>query len=72
MGKIYYEIEVIKMIQEIKILMIRHGVKQIDLVRQLNLSPQMVSGVLTGRIRSLPTEIKILTYLRSLNDVYGI
>ena len=60
------------MIQEIKILMIRHGVKQIDLVRQLNLSPQMVSGVLTGRIRSLPTEIKILTYLRSLNDVYGI
>lgn len=60
------------MIQEIKILMIRHGVKQIDLVRQLNLSPQMVSGVLTGRIRSLPTEIKILTYLRSLNDVYGL
>ena len=39
------------------------GISQADLARALSLSPQLISGVLTGRIRSLPTEIKIIKYL---------
>ncbi len=42
------------------------GISQADLARALRLSPQLISGVLTGRIRSLPTEIKIIKYLRDL------
>lgn len=39
------------------------SISQADLARALHLSPQLISGVVTGRIRSLPTEIKIITYI---------
>lgn len=42
------------------------GLSQADICRALGLSPQLVSGVVTGRIKSLPTEIKILKYLYDL------
>lgn len=40
------------------------GLSQADICRALGLSPQLVSGVVTGRIKSLPTEIKILKYIK--------
>ena len=48
----------------LKIELIRLKLSQRDLSRALNLSPQLISGVVTGRIKSLPTEIKIIKYLR--------
>ena len=53
-------------LSDIRAILRDRGISQADLARALRLSPQLISGVLTGRIRSLPTEIKILKYLRDL------
>lgn len=53
--------------EQIKIELIKRNMSQRDLARELNLSPQLISGVLTGSIHSIPTLVKIITYLRN-ND----
>lgn len=51
--------------EQIKIELIRRNMSQRDLARELKLSPQLISGVLTGSIHSIPTLVKIITYLRN-------
>lgn len=50
---------------QIKNKLLELNLSQRDLAQQLNISPQMLSGVLTGAIQSLPVEIKLITWLRS-------
>lgn len=54
----------IETIDQIKIELIKRRLSQRALARELGISPQLLSGVLTRKITSLPVEIKLIQWLR--------
>lgn len=53
-----------EIIDQIKIELIKRRMSQRTLARELGISPQLLSGVLTRKIRSLPVEIKLIRWYR--------
>ena len=51
---------------QIKIRLTELSLSQSDLARELGISKQLLSGVLTGSIKSLPIDIKLINWLRSI------
>lgn len=51
-----------EVIDQIKLYLTEHRISQRELARELGISKQLLSGVLTRRIRSLPVEIKLMRW----------
>lgn len=49
---------------QIKMKLTELNLSQSDLARELGISKQLLSGVLTGAIKSLPVDIKLIQWLR--------